>query len=53
MTELIRSAHKIFKIKYHLVFCIKYRKDLFLEEGRAIIGSFSKEVEPDIHLKKA
>ena len=29
---LIRSSHKVFKIKYHVVFCIKYRKDLFLEE---------------------
>src|SRR3989338_4829560 len=32
MIELVRSSHKVFKIKYHLVFCIKYRKDLFLEE---------------------
>jgi len=30
--ELCKSAHKVFKIKYHFVFCIKYRKDLFLEE---------------------
>ena len=30
--ELSKSAHKVFKIKYHFVFCIKYRKDLFLEE---------------------
>ena len=30
--ELGKSAHKVFKIKYHFVFCIKYRKDLFLEE---------------------
>ena len=28
--ELEMSAHKVYKIKYHLVFCIKYRKDLFL-----------------------
>lgn len=27
-----KAAHKVFKIKYHFVFCIKYRKDLFLEE---------------------
>ena len=32
MTELIRSSHKVFKIKYHIVFCIKYRKDLFVED---------------------
>ena len=30
--DLCKSAHKVFKIKYHFVFCIKYRKDLFLEE---------------------
>ena len=29
--ELCKSAHKVFKIKYHFVFCIKYRRDLFLE----------------------
>mgnify|MGYP001567245286 CR=1 FL=1 len=27
-----KTAHKVSKIKYHFVFCIKYRKDLFLEE---------------------
>ena len=32
MDELLKSYHKVFKIKYHFVFCIKYRKDLFLEE---------------------
>ena len=31
MEELCKSYHKVFKIKYHFVFCIKYRKDLFLE----------------------
>jgi len=31
-SDLCKSAHKVFKIKYHLVFCIKYRKDLFLEQ---------------------
>ena len=29
---LVRSSHKVFKIKHHFVFCIKYWKDLFLEE---------------------
>jgi len=29
--SLGKSSHKVFKIKYHFVFCIKYRKDLFLE----------------------
>ena len=32
MDELEKSAHKIFKLKYHFVFCIKYRKDLFLNK---------------------
>ena len=32
MDELLKSYHKVFKIKYHFVFCINYRKDLFLEE---------------------
>ena len=31
MNELEKSAHKVYKIKYHFVFCIKYRKDLFLQ----------------------
>ena len=31
MDDLCKSSHKVFKIKYHFVFCIKYRKDLFLE----------------------
>ena len=30
--ELYRASHKVSKIKYHFVFCIKYRKDLFLEK---------------------
>lgn len=30
--ELCKASHKVFKIKYHFVFCIKYRKDLFLNE---------------------
>jgi putative transposase len=32
MDELEIAAHKVFRIKYHFVFCIKYRKDLFFEE---------------------
>jgi putative transposase len=31
--ELCKSAHKVFRIKYHFVFVIKYRKDLFLNEN--------------------
>ena len=30
--ELFKSYHKVFRIKYHFVFCIKYRKDLFLQD---------------------
>ena len=30
--DLCKTAHKVSKIKYHFVFCINYRKDLFLEE---------------------
>ena len=32
MNELFKSYHKVFKLKYHFVFVIKYRKDLFLNE---------------------
>src|SRR3989344_1634754 len=31
--ELFKSYHKVFKIKYHFVLTIKYRKDLFLNEN--------------------
>jgi putative transposase len=31
--ELCKSYHKVFKIKYHFVFCIKYRKDLFVNQS--------------------
>jgi len=30
--NLEKSSHKIFQIKYHFVFVLKYRKDLFLNE---------------------
>ena len=32
MSELFKSYHKVFKVKYHFVFVIKYRKDLFLDD---------------------
>ncbi len=32
MDELEKSAHKVFKLKYHFVFCVKYRKDMFLNQ---------------------
>ena len=31
--DLQKSYHKVFKIKYHFVFCIKYRKDLFVNNS--------------------
>ena len=43
MEELIRSSHKIFKLKYHFVICLKYRKDLFLNE--TYINTFKKICE--------
>ena len=30
--ELCRGSHKVFRIKYHFILCIKYRKDLFLDD---------------------
>ena len=31
MYELKRACHKVYIIRYHLVFIVKYRKDLFLD----------------------
>ena len=43
---LVRSSHKVFKLKYHLVFCIKYRKDLFLDKRYVeTIKKTCKEIE--------
>ena len=51
MVELVRSSHKVFKIKYHVVFCIKYRKDLFLEERYAsTVKQVCKDIENRFHL---
>ena len=33
MFELKHACHKVYVIKYHLMFVIKYRKDLFLHEA--------------------
>lgn len=48
-----KSAHKLFKIKHHFVFCIKCRKDLFLEEGyvetvKEILWRFRKEISYEV-----
>lgn len=40
-SDLCKAAHKVFRIKYHFIFIIKYRKDLFLDERYV---SFLKEV---------
>ena len=51
MTELVRSSHKVFKIKYHVAFCIKYRKDLFLEEKYvSTVKEICKDIENRFHL---
>lgn len=52
MVELVRSAHKVFKIKYHVVCCIKYRKDLFLEEKYiSTVKQVCADIENRFHLK--
>jgi putative transposase len=51
MVELIRRSHKVFKIKYHFVFCIKYRKDLFLEEKYVgTIKQICRYIEDRFHI---
>ena len=50
--ELCKSAHKVFRIKYHFVFCIKYRKDLFLnKEYIETIKKICKGFEERYHMK--
>ena len=52
MEDLCKSAHKVFKIKYHFVFCIKYRKDLFLEEKYVqTVKEICKNLENRYHMK--
>ena len=52
MVELVRSSHKVFKIKYHLVFCIKYRKDLFLEDKYTLtVKQVCKDIEDRFYMK--
>ena len=49
---LVRSSHKVFKIKYHLILCIKYRKDLFLEEKYvSTVKQICFDIENRFHLK--
>ena len=50
--DLCKSAHKTFKIKYHFVFCIKYRKDLFLDNKYVkTVSNVCKEFEDRYHMK--
>jgi len=50
--ELSKSAHKVFKIKYHFVFCIKYRKDLFLDSQYVeTIKEICKGFEDRYHMR--
>jgi len=52
MTELVRTSHKVFKIKYHFVFCIKYRKDLFLENKYIeTIKRICKDIEDRFYIR--
>ena len=48
MFELKHACHKVYVIKYHLMFCIKYRKDLFLE---SIYVEHLKTVLKEIELR--
>ena len=48
---LVRGSHKLFKIKYHFVFCIKYRKDLFLENKYVeTVKQICKDIENRFHI---
>ena len=50
--ELYKSAHKTIKIKYHFVFCIKYRKDLFLDNKYIkTVSNVCKDFENRYHMK--
>ena len=49
---LCRASHKVFKLKYHFVICIKYRKDLFLNENYVnTIKKICEGLQERYHLK--
>ena len=51
-SELCKSAHKAYRIKYHFVFCIKYRKDLFLTQTYVeTLKQICKDFEQRYHLE--
>lgn len=43
--ELSHASHCVYKIRYHMVFCIKYRKNILLDNSRV---SYFKEICSDI-----
>ena len=45
MVELNYASHCVYKIRYHMVFCIKYRKKLLFDKDRIV---FFKEVCSEI-----
>jgi len=50
--DLCREAHKVFKIKYHFVFCIKYRKNFFSEQQYTeTLKEVCKGIEDRYHIK--
>ena len=49
---LYKASHKVFRIKYHFVLCIKYRKDLFLDEKYVeSMKAICKSLEDRYHIK--
>jgi len=52
MDDLVRSSHKVFRLKYHFVFCLKYRKDIFVDEKYInSLKEICKGIEERHHLK--
>ena len=50
--NLQKASHKVFRLKYHFVFCIKYRKGLFKDEKYTkTVVSILKGLEERYHLK--
>ena len=45
MVELKRASHCVYKIRYHMVLCIKYRKQMLLVKGRC---EYLKEICKEI-----
>ena len=43
-----RAAHCTYRIRYHMIMCVKYRKKLLLEQGRI---EFLKEIMQGLALR--